>query len=306
MSGESTIDAFRRYLVVERRVSPLTTEGYLRDLGYFVDFIRESEGEFDPKLVHRRHVRRYLALLHRRRLKPATVGRRVSAIRAYFRYLVKREGLEADPCQHARTPKLGQRTPRFLSADDAQRLVEHPMGYDPAGYRDRALLELTYGGGLRVSEVVGIDLDDLDLKSAQVKVLGKGNKPRLVPIGRHAMTALQLWLEKRPEMVSSGDCRALFLNARGQRYSVRSVQRLVRSARASCIQAGATPHWLRHACATHMLGGGADLRSIQELLGHSSLSTTQKYTHVDLDSLMKSYDAAHPRAHTAANGSTSS
>jgi len=299
MSSHPTIEDFRRYLVVERRVSPLTTQGYLRDVGFFVAFITEAEGDFQPQKITRRQIRRYLALLHRKRLKPATVGRRLSAVRAFFRYLVNRKGLEVDPCQHARTPKLGQRTPRFLSADDAQRLVEHPVGFDPAGYRDRALLELTYGGGLRVSEVVGIDLDDLDVQSAQVKVLGKGNKSRIVPIGQHALTAIELWLDRRPELSKSGTCRALFINARGQRFSVRSVQRLVRMARASCIQAGATPHWLRHACATHMLGSGADLRSIQELLGHSSLSTTQKYTHVDLDSLMKSYDRAHPRAHAS-------
>ena len=299
MMVHETVEEFRRYLVVERRMSPHSTDGYMRDVGFFAQFIIESVGSFDPMEVDRRAVRRYLSSLHRQQLKPATVGRRFSAIRAYFRYLVRQNYLDMDPSRHARAPKLSQRTPRFLSADDASRLVEHPAGQSAVAYRDRAVLELTYGAGLRVSEVVGIDMDDLDLDSGTVRVTGKGKKVRIVPMGRHAATAVELWLHRRGELAAENSCsRPLFRNSRGTRLGVRTIQRLVRNAREHCQENGATPHWLRHACATHMLGSGADLRSIQELLGHVSLSTTQRYTHVDLETLMKSYDRAHPRAHT--------
>ena len=294
-----SIEAFRSYLVIERRLSPHTTDGYLRDLGFFVQFVIDGQGEFEPKMVDRRCVRRYLASLHRQQLKPATVGRKFSAVRAYFKYMVRMSRLDADPTQHARAPKQSKRTPRFLSADDAARLVEHPSGQSAIDYRDRAVLELTYGAGLRVSEVVGIDIEDVDLDERKVRVMGKGRKARIVPMGHKAAVAVELWLHRRPELSGKDACpRALFRNRRGGRLNVRSVQRLVRNARAFCQQSGATPHWLRHACATHMLGSGADLRSIQELLGHVSLSTTQRYTHVDLDRLMKTYDQAHPRAHS--------
>ena len=205
--------------------------------------------------------------------------------------------VEVDPTELIRVPKLAQRTPRFLSADDAARLVEHPAGNSAVAYRDRAVLELTYGSGLRVSEVVGLDISDVDLKAGRVRVVGKGNKERIVPMGRQATTCVELWIYRRAEVVGKTTCpHALFRNQRGSRLTVRSVQRLVRKARHECQEVGATPHWLRHACATHMLGSGADLRSIQTMLGHASLSTTQRYTHVDLDTLMRNYDRAHPRA----------
>ncbi len=293
-----TIAEFHQYLSTERRASPLTTQGYLRDLGDFTGFVIEREDVFDPKTVDRRLLRRYLSKLHRDGLKPATVGRKLSAVKAYFRFLVRNEHLEQNPTVHIRTPKLPKRTPKFLSADDAARLMEHPRDDSAIGYRDRALLELTYGGGLRVSEVVGINIDDLNLDEGTVRVLGKGNKTRIVPMGRHAVIAVTLWLQRRSELTGRGaDSGALFRNHRGGRLSVRSVQRLVEAAGGNCRQAGATPHWLRHACATHMLSSGADLRGIQELLGHSTLSTTQRYTHVDLNRLMTTYDEAHPRAH---------
>jgi integrase/recombinase XerC len=297
MHLHSTIEQYRNYLTMEKRVSPLTTDGYMRDLLIFVSFVVESGTPFDPACVPRRMIRRYLADLHRQKLKSATVGRRISALRAYFKYLVRLEHVDVDPTELIRVPKLARRTPRFLSADDAARLVEHPVGQSADAYRDRAVLELTYGAGLRVSEVVGIDVNDIDLNAGTVRVLGKGSKERIVPMGRQAVICIELWLYRRPELVGKNTCTtALFRNQRGHRLTVRSVQRLVRKARLDCQEAGATPHWLRHACATHMLGSGADLRSIQELLGHSSLSTTQRYTHVDLDTLMRSYDRAHPRA----------
>lgn len=299
MDAHPSLDAFHRYLAHERRSSRHTVAGYLRDLGFFIAAVR-GEGRFDPAAVDRRAVRRYLATLHREGLSPPTIARKLAAVRAYFRFLVRTGALEVDPTGLLHTPKQPKRTPRFLSADDAARLVEAPDGDGPAAVRDRAVLELTYGAGLRVSEVVGLDVGDLDLSAGTARVLGKGNKTRVVPMGRHAIEAIRAWLVKRPELVGqAGHPSALFRNKNGGRLSARAVQRLVERCRPACAEAGATPHWLRHACATHMLGSGADLRSIQEQLGHSSLSTTQRYTHVDVQALMRVYDNAHPRARKA-------
>ena len=291
--------AFERYLRFEKRASPRTVDGYLRDLAFFVSHVRAADdgGAFDPTSVTARNVRRYVAGLHKDGLAPTTIARKLAAVRAFFRFLVRDERLAVDPTTRVRTPKQPKRTPRFLSADDAARLMEAPAGDGPAAVRDRALLELAYGGGLRVSELVGLDLTDVDLGQGTVRVLGKGNKERVVPMGRHAVAAVKAWLGQRPRMKGKGGHpTALFRNKNGGRLSARSVQRLVERCRPACAEAGATPHWLRHACATHMLGSGADLRSIQEMLGHASLSTTQRYTHVDLQALMQVYDRAHPRA----------
>lgn len=299
MSVHQDIIDFRRYLQTEKRVSEHTLSGYMRDLGFFVEFQILRKDQFDPHKVHRLDLRRFVSQLHRTGLKPATIARKMSAVRSFFRFLVRDGRLDTDPTVELRTPRLPKRAPRFLSPDDTARLIEHPLSDQPAGLRDRAILELTYGAGLRVSEVVGIDLVNIDLEQGVVRVLGKGRKTRIVPIGRHAVTAINTWLLRRGELASkAGGTAALFVNQKGRRLSARSVQRLVARSRSSCQQGGATPHWLRHACATHMLNSGADLRSIQEMLGHSSLSTTQRYTHVDLQSLMKVYDEAHPRART--------
>ena len=302
MSVHTTINAFHRYLKTEKRVSDHTLSGYIRDLGFFVEFQLDRKQCFDPLTVDRMDLRRYVAQLHRSGLKPATIARKMSAVRTYFRFLIRNGHLDADPTGELRTPRLPKRAPRFLTPDDTVRLVEHPTGHEPSELRDRAILELTYGAGLRVSEVVGIDVSHIDIEEGRVRVHGKGRKTRIVPVGRHAITAINTWLLRRGEFAAKGSERsAIFLNQKGERLSVRSVQRLVARSRVACQQGGATPHWLRHACATHMLNSGADLRSIQEMLGHSSLSTTQRYTHVDLQSLMKVYDDAHPRARKERN-----
>ncbi len=289
--------AFQRYLATERRMSPLTVKGYCADLGYFEAFVTEKMGQFEPKNIKRLLVRSYLKKLYDEGLSPATITRRLSAVRSFFKYLVRMGLVDEDPSKQVRTPKQEQKTPRFLSVDDAERLIEAPQGDDAASVRDRAVLELTYGAGLRVSEVVGLDLGDVDLAEQQLRVTGKGNKTRIVPFGRFALQALKLYLQRRGELTGKeADPVALFRNTRGGRMSVRAVQRLVEHCRASCKEVGVTPHWLRHACATHMLASGADLRSIQEMLGHSSLSTTQRYTHIQIETLMKTYDTAHPRA----------
>lgn len=299
------VRAFEQYLVSERRLSPLTVSGYLRDLGFFISFWRELHrpspdvlAQFEADQVVVVDVRRYLQTLYVRRLNPATVGRKLSALRAFYRFLARIDAIRVDPTQGVRTPKQPKRGAKFLSPDDAARLVEAPEGEGPLAVRDRAVLELTYGAGLRVSEVVGLDVSNLDLRAGTVRVLGKGDKTRIVPIGRKASQALEAWLGLRSTVKGpkGADGLALFRNSRGGRLSARAVQRLVERCRSACRQPGATPHWLRHACATHMLGSGADLRAIQEQLGHSSLSTTQRYTHVNIEALMTAYDGAHPRA----------
>lgn len=291
-------EAFHRYLATEKRASPATVTGYMRDLGDFVDHVRELDGAWDYTTVEPTTVRRYLRALYERGLGPATVARHVSSIRAFFRFLVRNQHLDRDPTANVRTPKLPKRTPRFLSADDAARLVTAPAGDGPLALRDRALLELAYGAGLRVAELVGIDVTDVDADAGTVRVTGKGSKTRVVPMGRHAATAVETWLRVRSQVGGPAGAHpdALFRNHRGGRLSVRAVQRLVERSRPACAEMGATPHWLRHACATHMLGSGADLRSIQEQLGHSRLGTTQRYTHVEVEALMRVYDATHPRA----------
>ena len=278
-------------------MSQNTILAYMRDLASFQTYVTNRIGVFEPLEIDRRLLRRYLGHLHADGHSVSTIARRISALRAYFKYLIKQGALTSDPSENLKTPKQQKLTPRFLSADDALRLIEHPSGDTPAAYRDRAILELAYSAGLRVGEVVSLNVGDVDLEARTLRVVGKGDKTRIVPIGRHAVIALELWLVRRHELSGPlNDLQAVFRNKRGGRLSARSVQRLVTKGRQSCQQQGATPHWLRHACATHMLGSGADLRSIQELLGHSSLSTTQRYTHVDLEKLMKTYDKAHPRS----------
>lgn len=297
---------FHDHIAFERRLSPHTVRGYQRDLGFFAQHCvqqgrvqpgRGDQQTFDPLAVTKVDVRSYLRALYRDKQAAPTIARKLAAVRSFYRFLVRRGDLEIDPTHGVRTPKQPKRAPRFLSADDAQRLVEAPEGTDAVAARDRAVMELLYGAGLRVGEVESLNLGAIEPANGLVRVTGKGNKTRVVPVGEHALSAVQAWLWRRPEMVRAQDeTPALFLSTRGGRYKSRAIQRLVAHSRAACREGGATPHWLRHACATHMLGSGADLRSIQEMLGHARLSTTQRYTHVSVEKLMQAYDATHPRA----------
>ena len=296
MEIREAIDIFLTYLRVERRLSAHTVKAYGRDLM----ILERSLGEADcttVQAVTKTHIRRFVSSEYRSGLKSTTIGRRISAMRAFFKFLVRRAHRDTSPVASLRMPKTPKRSPKFLSPEDAERLLSVAEGDAPAALRDRAILELTYGAGLRVSEVCGLNISDVNTRNHTMRIRGKGNKERIVPIGRLALVSLETWLGVRSQLGGNGDMNALFRNRRGGRMSPRTVQRLVAKGRALCIQGGATPHWLRHACATHMLSSGADLRSIQELLGHSSLSTTQKYTHVDIQQLMSVYDKAHPRAH---------
>lgn len=305
MENAEIIDSFQIYLRTERRASPRTVSGYLGDVGDFQSWLDQRTPPVPLWSVGRDDIRQYLKSLRDASLASGTVARRLSALKALYRFLGRRHGLEIDPAARVATPKHVPPAPRHLTPDDAARLVEAPKGQGPAQARDVAVLELIYGAGLRVSEVSSLDVGHLDCDRRLVRVTGKGDKTRVAPIGRHAAEACALWLLRRHHLAAKADTptAALFVSSRGKRYGPRAIQRLVERYRSACSEFGATPHWLRHACATHMLASGADLRSIQEMLGHASLSTTQRYTHVTVEALMTAYDKAHPRARGGADKS---
>jgi integrase/recombinase XerC len=291
------IEAFLRHLTVERRASPHTVRSYRNDLRDFQAFATETAGEtVAPERVDTRLVRAWLARLSRRGLEPASIERRLAALRSWFRFLVRRGVVPSNPAREVRGPRVPRKLASFLPIDEAVALVDGRHMGGAARARNLAALELLWASGLRVSELAGLDVDDVDRADATVRVLGKGGKERIVPFGRSAGRALDAYLATR-----GGARGPLFLNARGRRLSVRSIHGLVtRSARAAGIQRRVSPHTLRHTFATHLLDAGADLRMIQELLGHQRLSTTQRYTHVSTDRLMRVYDEAHPRARAVA------
>jgi len=290
------VPAFLDYLAAERRVSPHTLRGYAGDLAEFVAFLRRT-GVPGPAAADARVLRAFLASLHQRGLAKSSISRKLAAVRSCFRFLARRGFVEANPARHVRGPRVPRRLPSFLPKDESKDLLDRDPGPTLAGHRDHAILELLYASGLRVAECCGLDVDDLDHGQGTVRVLGKGGKERVVPVGEAALRSIDAYLRERRRAH-----RALFTNLRGARLTPRSVRRLVkRSAQAAGVVRRVTPHTLRHTFATHMLGEGADLRLIQELLGHASLSTTQRYTHVSPEHLMKAYDAAHPRAHLGAH-----
>lgn len=290
---------FLTYLRDERASSARTVEAYGRDLEQLGAFLRERLGDAEVTIgeIDLYFLRSWLASLARER-GASTVARKVAALRSFYRFLERRGWASANPAAQLETPKVRRPLPTFLSVEEAHEVVEVPGLADAAGVRDRALLEMLYGSGLRVSELAGLDLGDVDGGRGLVRVRGKGDKERLVPVGPPALAALEAWLGRRDELLRPGQpTRALFVGPRGRRLGVRRVQELVR--RYGALGAGRPdlhPHALRHTCATHLLEGGADLRAIQEILGHSSLSTTQRYTHVSVDALLRVYDQAHPLA----------
>ena len=287
------IEQFCRYLEDERNLSPHTVSAYRSDLAQFADFLAGQQGESAPQEVDHLTIRRYLAKLHKG-LSKSSIGRKLSAIRALFRYLLREGRIEKNPAELVGTPKKEQRVPFHLNIDQVTALVSAPQGSAASALRDKAVLETLYSCGVRVSELTGMDVGNLDLQAGLARVLGKGGKERIVPVGSFAAEALAAYLEERGNPAAGSP---LILNARGGRLTRRSVARIV-DAHMLLIATmrKVSPHTLRHTFATHLLEGGADLRAIQELLGHASLSTTQKYTHVSIDRLMEVYDKAHPKA----------
>jgi len=299
---DAAIAAFLLHLEAERRASPNTVTAYRHDLAGLAAFTLErgSDAAGDVRAIDVYLLRGWLGVLARKHA-PSSIARKLAAVRTWMRWMRRRAIITACPADELATPKVRRGLPTLLSVDAAKEVVEAPGDDSPRGVRDRAILEVLYGSGLRVSEVCGLDLHAIDLAAGTARVLGKGNKERMVPLGSKCIAALQRWLEVRSRMVhprrGTQDPLALFLAVTGKRMYVRAVHALVQSYGAlGAGRADLHPHALRHTCATHMLDGGADLRAIQEMLGHASLSTTQRYTHVSMEHLMRVYDAAHPMA----------
>jgi integrase/recombinase XerC len=293
------VDRYLEHLRYQRNASPATVRAYAADLLGFVEYLESAGAPTAPESIDAIRLRGWLAGLHQGGLERSSVARKVSAVRAFFRYLVREGRMGENPADRIATPQVRRKLPRHLNVADAAILVESPDPSTPLGARDRALLELLYATGLRVAEVCSLDLDSIDLPELILRVVGKGSKERLVPFGRKAAAALRHYLTARDRLGNRGgsDPEALFVNYRGTRLSTRSVRRLLdRYIQRCALQHRISPHGLRHSFATHLLDAGADLRAIQELLGHASLSTTQRYTHVTTERLREVYRKAHPRS----------
>lgn len=292
------VEAFLEALRAEKNASRYTLRAYRSDLEHLLAWLQEvGLGRKAPKDLDRADLRRWLGQM-RESCSDSTVRRRLSAVRSFYKFLSRRGLCDTNPAAQLATPQVGQRLGRFLNVDDAFALVDKPHSDDALSLRNAAIWELLYGSGLRVSEAMGLDLPDVNLAQGLVHVLGKRNKERLVPMTGPSVEALRRYLAARPSLVKAGEpSQAVFLNHRGGRLSTRSVGRLLERAQ---IEAGVasrvSPHGLRHSFATHLLESGADLRSLQEMLGHANLSTTQRYTHLALSQLTEAYDQAHPRA----------
>ena len=313
-SASASADAFIEYLRLNRNTSVHTSAAYESDLRQLIEF---SAGHLDKPIQRLRPgdldvsiIRAYMAELYRRGQSRASVARKLSALRTFVRYLRREGWIDTDPAALAQSPRREHKVPAHLSMDEMTRLLDAPDASTPLGRRDRAILELFYASGLRLSELVGLNMEDVNLRSRVVRVMGKGAKERLVPFNTAAQEALRGWYADRallratprsnpksqiPKPKLLGD--PVFVNARGGRLTGRSVQRLVARYVSGCsTRFGISPHALRHSFATHLLERGADLRAIQELLGHSRLSTTQRYTHVNTTQMMDAYRKAHPKA----------
>jgi integrase/recombinase XerC len=293
--GESAIEALLRgylgHLANERRLSPHTVSNYQRDIRSLA--LLAGSSPLDRLSVH--EIRRYVAQLHGRGLDGRSLARMLSAWRGFYRYLARDHGYAANPCLGIRAPRSARKLPKALSPDEAAQL----MRVDGEGLlvaRDKAILELFYSSGLRLSELTGLAVHDVNLRDATVQVTGKGSKSRIVPVGSHALDALKMWLTQREAVVPS-ETTALFVSKAGARMSGSAVQQRVKHwARKFGLAGRVHPHVLRHSFASHLLQSSGDLRAVQEMLGHASISTTQVYTHLDFQHLAKAYDAAHPRA----------
>lgn len=304
------LDGFLRYCTDVRQLAPGTAEAYSKDVIQFADFLAEQWGEeraYDWASVDYRVIRRFLAHLARQKYDRSTIGRKLSALRSFFRYLLNEEAVTHNPAAVAPTPKRGETLPEYLYEDEMERLLSAPDEATPLGQRDRAILEMLYATGVRVSELVAMNVEDLEFRDGQIRVIGKGNRERIVLLGERAIAVVRRYIaDGREKLLRDGqspDEHALFLNRTGGRLSVRGVQKRVNlHVLESAASSRITPHALRHTFATHLLDGGADLRSIQALLGHKSLGTVGIYTHLTTERMKKTYGAAHPLADDSGPG----
>ena len=293
---ETELRQFIDYLKYERNVSPHTLAGYGRDLAQLRNYMKENG--LSLRQVDNVNLRGFMALRYELGDKKSTLARKLAAIRSFFQFCIKKKWLENNPAKIVSTPKQDKPVPAFLSEDEMVHLLEIPKTSNPLDVRDQAILEMFYATGIRVSELVGLDCEDVNLRERLIRVRGKGRKERLVPFGTTAGESLRIYLEKR-HLINKGqvDHKAIFISRTGSRLSARSVQRMVdKYIRKTAVERNISPHSLRHSFATHLLSRGADLRVIQELLGHQSLATTQKYTHLDIKKLLEVYRKSHPRS----------
>jgi tyrosine recombinase XerC len=282
------IERFVRYLEIEKNYSAHTVLNYRLDLDDFVKFLKDAAIESVDYLL----LRKYLAILKEKKLGSRSMARHLSALRSFFKFLTREGFLKSNPILSVASPKLDKHLPQFFTEEEVSRLIESSLPKDEMGLRDRAILETFYSTGMRISELVGLSQDDLDFIGGVVKLKGKGKKERIAPIGDKAISSLREYLEKRKKQTN-----AVFLNKRGTRITDRGVRNIVgKYLRLSGMKQGTSAHTLRHSFATHLLNRGADLRTVQELLGHANLSTTQIYTHLTTEKLKSVYDKAHPRA----------
>ena len=289
---QDILHGFLAHLRNERQYSPLTTENYARDIRRLFELAASIPlGELKSH-----HIRRFIAQLHGQGLGGKTLARMLSAWRSFYTYLMRDHQCKGNPCTGLRAPKSARALPRALSPDEAVRMVDLPAADGLLAVRDKAIFELFYSSGLRLAELISLDAAALDFNDAAVRVTGKGSKTRIVPMGSHAITALQAWLASRNQIAKAGE-PALFVNRNGQRIGARAVQlRMKEWGIKQGITSNVHPHLLRHSFATHVLQSSGDLRAVQEMLGHASISTTQVYTHLDFQHLARIYDGAHPRA----------
>lgn len=289
------IEKYLAHLGSERRLSRHTVVNYRRDLTALIAFCDKQDVSAWRQLDSF-HIRQFAAADNRAGLAPRSIQRRLSAVRSFFRYLIREGLLDANPAADVPAPRGPKRLPKTLDADQMGRLLELPQT-DPLAVRDWAMMELLYSSGLRLAELVGLDIGAVDLADGTVRVTGKGNKTRVVPVGSHARTAIAKWLKQRGHLTRPNTDQALFLGARGNRISARSVQSRVQLwARRQGLAQSVSPHLFRHSFASHLLESSGDLRGVQELLGHADISTTQIYTHLDFQHLARIYDDSHPRA----------
>jgi integrase/recombinase XerC len=302
MTFQEAIAVYISYLETERNLSINTVSGYRKDLRQFMHFLQKDGGKtstFHVEEVTPMDVRGFVISLYHTHA-PSSIARKVSSLKGFFSYLRRRKGLQSSPDKGVSAPKIPKKLPNFLSVDEIFHLLDGGVEESPLALRNKAILELIYSSGLRVSEVVSLDVRDMDASIRLIRVRGKGGKERIVPVGEKALDAVRAYLKRRDELIrprrGKDATQALFLNRLGTRLTARSVERMIKTfALKRGMARRINPHALRHSFATHLLGAGADLRSIQEMLGHASLSTTQKYTHISLDQLMRVYDKTHPR-----------
>jgi len=307
------IDRFADYLKYQRNASPHTLRNYLSDLEQFYDYLcpadaKGQRSDIDIRQIDHITIREYMAKLYQEKRKKTSIARKLATLRTFFKFLCREQVLEMNPARLVSSPRLEKRLPKVISVDEVIHFIETPDLDTLLGKRDRAILELLYATGCRVSEVAGMNLDDIDFRHETIRVRGKGRKERFVPFGSKAKEALAAYIEVRGALLAEApehkrEPKAVLLNYQGTRITTRSIGRLIDKYVKECaLTQDISPHSLRHSVATHLLSAGADLRVIQELLGHARLSTTQIYTHVSIEQLMQVYDKAHPRADLITEG----